>query len=151
FEVEMKHKALGAARAWRFQAGRDEADYVMLRYVPEIDWASLLKARGDVVVAVDTSASGDEAQRQLRTATAEAILRALSEEDRFAIVALDMKPTVLYLSEGLVKASDAEIARALEKLSEHASGGATDIGAMFETAFERLYGAEQSVIVYVDD
>jgi tetratricopeptide (TPR) repeat protein len=151
FEVEMKQKALAAARAWRFQAGRDEADYVMLRYVPEVDWASLPKARGEVVVAVDTSASGDEAERQLRTATAEAILRALSEEDRFAIVALDMKPTVLYPSEGLAKASDAEIARALEKLSEHASGGATDIGAMFETALERLHGAEQPAIVYVGD
>ena len=151
FEVEMKSAAQKTARAWRFQAGSDQADYVMLRYVPAVDWSQVPKARGDVVVAVDTSASGDESQRQLRTATAEAILRALAEDDRFAIVALDVKATVIYPSQGLAPASEVEIARGLEKLSEHASGGATDIGAMFETALERLHGAEQPAIVYVGD
>jgi tetratricopeptide (TPR) repeat protein len=151
FEVEMKSPAPAPARAWRFASGGDQADYVMLRYVPEVDWTSLPKVKGEVVVAVDTSASGDEAQRQLRTATAEAILRALSDDDRFALVALDVKPTVLYPAEGLARASEAEIARGLEKLSEHASGGATDLGAMFETALERLHGTEQPAIVYVGD
>jgi Mg-chelatase subunit ChlD/tetratricopeptide (TPR) repeat protein len=151
FEVEMKTRSRDAARAWRFASGGDQADYVMLRYVPEVDWSSLPKAKGEVVVVVDTSASGDEAQRQLRTATAEAILRALSEDDRFAVVALDVKPKVLYPAAGLAAASEGEIARGLEKLSEHASGGATDLGAMFETALERLHGAEQPAIVYVGD
>lgn len=139
-------------RAWRFAAGADQADYVMLRYVPDQDWSKVPPVHGDVVVVVDTSAGGDEGARQLRTATAEAILRALSDDDRFALVSLDVRPTVLYpTKEGLTPASDAEIGRALEKLSEHPASGATDLGAMFETALERLHGTEQPAIVYVGD
>src|SRR5262249_42091436 len=137
--------------AWRFEAGSDQADYVMLRYVPEIDFAKLAPARGELVLVVDTSAGGDESARALRTAAAEAILRALSDRDKFALVALDVAPQIVYPAEGLASATEAEIAKALEKLSDHSVGGATDLGSMFEPALERLHGTEQPAIVYVGD
>lgn len=151
FQLEMDAPKQAPLRAWRFGAGADQADYVMLRYAPEIDFAGLPPQRGSVVVVVDTSASGDESVRQLRTAEVEAILRALSDEDRFAILAVDIAPTVLYPATGLAPANDASIAAALERLSEHATGGATDLGSMFEPALERLHGSEQPAIVYVGD
>lgn len=152
FQLEMtsklKQKPL---RAWRFQAGADQADYVMMRYVPEVDFSQLPPQKGDLVLVVDTSAGGDDSARQLRTSAAEAILRALSDEDHFALVALDVRPTVVYPQEGLAPASDAEISKALEKLSDHSVGGATDLGAMFEPALERLHGTDQPAVVYVGD
>jgi hypothetical protein len=151
FQLEMTPPKEPPLRAWRFAAGADQADYVMLRYAPEIDFASLPAQKGAVVVVVDTSASGDEAERQLRAAEAEALLRALSDEDRFALVAVDVAPVVLYPDKGLAPASEASIAAALERLSEHGGGGATDLGSMFEPALDLLHGSEQPAIVYVGD
>lgn len=151
FQLEMAPPKQAPLRAWRFAAGSDQADYVMLRYAPEIDFASLPPQKGSVVVVVDTSASGDETARQLRASEAEAILRALSDEDRFALVAVDVAPSVLYPEKGLAPATDASIAAALERLSEHGGGGATDLGSMFEPALDRLHGSEQPAIVYVGD
>ncbi|HEU5073146.1 MAG TPA: VIT domain-containing protein, partial [Polyangiaceae bacterium] len=135
----------------RFSAGGESADYVLARYTPDVDWESVKGQRGDVVVVVDTSAAGDEASRQLKTATAEAILRAMSDTDRFALVSLDVKPTVLHPQKGLAKAADAEISRALETLAEHAAGGATDLAALFDVSLSRLHGAEQPAVIYVGD
>ena len=40
FQLELTHKKKRpAVAAWRFQAGADQADYVMLRYVPLEDSA----------------------------------------------------------------------------------------------------------------
>ncbi|MCB9576907.1 MAG: FecR domain-containing protein [Polyangiaceae bacterium] len=135
----------------RFAAGGESADYVMARYTPDIDWNKAKQQRADVVVVVDTSAAGDESARQLKTATAEAILRALSDDDRFALVALDVRPTVLHPKDGLSPASDKEIAGALEALADHSTGGATDLAALFDVALGRLHGAEQPAVVYVGD
>ncbi|MEO8799350.1 MAG: tetratricopeptide repeat protein, partial [Polyangiaceae bacterium] len=131
--------------------GADQADYVMLRYAPNKDFAKEPAADADVVVVVDTSAGGDESARQLRITAAEGALRALSDHDHFALVSLDVTPTVVYPKEGLASATEADIAKALEKLSDHAVGGATDLGAMFEPALERLHGTDQPAIVYVGD
>lgn len=135
----------------RFKGDGESADYVMVRYTPDLDWKGVKQQRGDVVVVVDTSAAGDEASRQLKTATAESVLRALSGDDRFALVALDVRPTVLYPKEGLASATDAEIAKALESLAGHPAGGATDIASMFDVSLQRLHGAEQPAVVYVGD
>jgi tetratricopeptide (TPR) repeat protein len=151
FQLEMTPPKQAPLRAWRFAAGADQADYVMIRYAPEIDFASMPPQKGAVVVVVDTSASGDETARQLRTAEAEAILRALSDDDRFALVSVDVASTVLYPEKGLAPATDASIAAALERLSEHGGGGATDLGSMFEPALDLLHGSEQPAIVYVGD
>jgi tetratricopeptide (TPR) repeat protein len=151
FQLEMTPPKQPPLRAWRFAAGSDQADYVMIRYAPEIDFASMPPQKGSVVVVVDTSASGDETARQLRTAEAEAILRALSDDDRFALVSVDVASTVLYPEKGLAPATDASIAAALERLSEHGGGGATDLGSMFEPALDLLHGSEQPAIVYVGD
>ncbi len=135
----------------RFESGGDSADYVLVRYTPDLDWKDATPQRGEVVVVVDTSAAGDEASRQLKTATAEAVLRALSDEDRFALVALDERPTVLHPAKGLAAASDQEISKALEALADHAAGGATDLASMFDVSLQRLHGAEQPAVVYVGD
>lgn len=135
----------------RFSVGEDSADYLMMRYMPDIDWGAYKPQPGEVVVVVDTSAGGDDANRSVKVAAAEAILRALSEGDRFALVSLDIKPTVLYPDSGLAQASGAEISKALEKLADHPAGGATDLSAMFDVALERLHGGEQPAIVYVGD
>ena len=152
FQLELSaKKKRPPVTAWRFQAGADQADYVMLRYVPEKDFAKEPPANADVVIVVDTSAGGDESSRQLRVAAAEGALRALSDNDHFALVTLDVAPTVVYPKDGLAPATDAEVAKALEKLSDHPIGGATDLGAMFEPALARLHGKEQAAVVYIGD
>lgn len=152
FQLEIaSRKKKPAVAAWRFQAGADQADYVMLRYAPDKDFAKEPTANADVVLVVDTSAGGDESSRQLRVAAAEGALRALSDHDHFALVTLDVAPTVVYPKEGLAPATEADIAKALEKLSDHPIGGATDLGAMFEPALARLHGKEQAAVVYVGD
>jgi Ca-activated chloride channel homolog len=138
-------------RAWRFAAGEDQADYVMVRYVPDLDFSRLSNVQGDVAVVVDTSAAGDESSRQLRKSMAEAILRALAPGDRFTLIAVDVGATVLYPEKGLAPASDEEIRRALAKLSGHTASGATDIASMFAPALSRLHGTEQPALVYVGD
>lgn len=151
FQLEITPPKQQPLRAWRFAAGADQADYVMLRYAPDVDFAALPAQKGAVVVVVDTSASGDETARQLRVAEAEAILRALSDEDQFALVSVDVSTVVLYPQKGLAPATDADIAAALARLSEHATGGATDLGSMFEPALDLLHGNDQPAIVYVGD
>ncbi|MBS2017000.1 MAG: hypothetical protein JST00_29200 [Deltaproteobacteria bacterium] len=152
FQLELTNKAKRRAMsAWRFQAGADQADYVMLRYVPEKDFSKEPPANADVVVVVDTSAGGDEGSRALRIAAAESALRALSDHDHFALVTLDVAPVVVYPKDGLAPATEGDIAKALERLSDHSMGGATDLGAMFEPALARLHGKEQAAVIYVGD
>ncbi|MCC6216828.1 MAG: VWA domain-containing protein [Polyangiaceae bacterium] len=152
FQLELESsERLPPLTVARYQAGGESADYVLFRYRPDVDWAKAKQQRADVVVVVDTSAGGDEASRQLRTQTAEAILRALSDEDRFALVSLDVKPTVLHPKDGMAPASDAEIAKALEALAGHAVGGATDLAAAFEPSLARVHGTEQPAVIYVGD
>jgi Ca-activated chloride channel family protein len=150
-EIGAKKKRPPVA-AWRFQAGPDQADYVMFRWAPWGADRPLPERTGaDVVVVVDTSAGGDESSRQLRVAAAESTLRALSDGDRFAVVALDVAPRVIYPKDDLAPATEAEIGNALGKLADHSTGGATDIGAMFEPALARLHGKDQAAVVYVGD
>ena len=60
FQLELTEKRRPApVSAWRFQAGADQADYVMLRYVPQQDLSKVPPPASDVVVVVDTSAAGD--------------------------------------------------------------------------------------------
>jgi Ca-activated chloride channel homolog len=138
-------------RAARFSTGRNEADYVMLRYSPEVDWDAVKNVPGDVVVVMDTSAGGGDTERQIRTDAVEAILRALSNTDRFAIVTTDLSPKVVFPDEGLATADDESVSRAMEKLSEISSAGATDLGEMFQVAFKLVHEAEQPAVVYVGD
>ena len=138
-------------RLSRFDSGGETADYVMIRYSPDIDWNVRGETRADVVVVVDTSAAGDPESRALKTATAEAVLRALSTKDRFALMSLDVTSEVLHPVTGLAPAEPEQIAAALERLSEHASGGATDLADFFDVALSRLHDSEQPAIVYVGD
>ncbi len=144
-------KEIPPLRAARFDSGRDEADYVMLRYSPQVKWASLKKVQGDVVVVLDTSAGGDESERQIRNDAVEAILRALFKGDRFAVVAADLHPRVVFPEQGLAEATEQNVAQAAEELAEVAFAGATDLGAMWNVALERLHDAQQPAVVYVGD
>lgn len=150
-EVTMPQRKGSPMRIARFSAGGDRADYIMARYSPDLDWQALKEMPAELAIVVDTSASGDEAARQQKSAAAEAILRSLSGKDRFALIALDQAAKVLHPKEGLAEATDKEIAAALERLAEHASGGATDLGALFDVALSRVHGAEQPAIVYIGD
>ncbi len=138
-------------RAMRYAAGSKEADYVMVRYAPAVAWNELEKVPGDVVVVLDTSAGGDDSDRQVRSDAVEAILRALSAGDRFAVVATDLRPRVVYPAKGLAAADEKNVSEAVEKLAEIASAGATDLGEMFSAALDLLHGAEQPAVVYVGD
>ena len=138
-------------RVARFSAGAERADFVMLRYVPDLEFAAAPQQPGAVVVVVDTSAGSDDSTRQLEVAAAEAILRALAESDRFALMALDVRPKVLHPATGLAAATEAEVGKARELLAAHAPGGATDLGALFDVALARLHGAEQPAVIYIGD
>lgn len=152
FQLEMTpKKKVAPLRVWRFDAGSDQADYLMVRYAPEVNFAKAPLAHGDVVVVVDTSAGGEESARALRVASAEAILRGLAAPDRFAVVSLDVTAKVVYPDKGLAPANPEEVVRALERLADHAVAGATDLGAMFEPSLERLHGSQRSAVVYVGD
>ncbi|MBN2493675.1 MAG: tetratricopeptide repeat protein [Deltaproteobacteria bacterium] len=152
FMLEARRTDAGAPmRVYRMSAGGESADYVMVRYAPDFDFDKVEGLQGEVVVVVDTSAASDESGRAVKASTAEAILRALSAGDRFALVSLDVAPVVLYPTEGLAPASEDEIGKALTRLSEHASGGATDLAALFDVSLARLHGAEQPAVIYVGD
>jgi Ca-activated chloride channel family protein len=152
FLLEAKCKNLSApVRVARLSGGAEAADFLMLRYVPDVDWAKAKQTPGAVVVVVDTSAGSDDTTRQLEGAAAEAILRALADDDRFALMALDVRPHVLYPATGLSPATEAEVSKARELLSAHTPGGATDLGALFDVALARLHGAEQPAVIYIGD
>jgi len=152
FQLEARLKEpVAPVRVSRFASGGDSADYVMARFVPDLDWTKVEVQKIEVVVVVDTSGGGDDSARQLKTATAEAVLRALSADDRFSLVALDVKPTVLYPEQGLAQANEKEITTALERLAGRLPGGATDLSAAFDVALSRVHGAEQPAVVYIGD
>ena len=138
-------------RVARFEAGDDAADYVMARYVPDVEWAAVKDPPGDVVVVVDTSAAGDESERRLKVTAAEAVLRALSKEDHFALLSLDASAKALHPRTGLARAEEAEIEGALGALADHPSGGATDLAALFDVALERLHDRPQPALIYIGD
>ncbi len=138
-------------RVMRFETGEEEADYVMIRYSPEVDWEKIKEVPGDVVVVLDTSAGGDESDRQVRADAVEAVLRALSSGDRFAVIAADLKPRIVYPAKGLAPAREEEVSAAIENLAEIVSAGATDLGAMFNTALKLVHESEQPAVVYVGD
>ncbi|MGC4064731.1 MAG: VIT domain-containing protein [Polyangiaceae bacterium] len=141
-------KALSVAR---FVAGGESADYLLARYTPDVDWSRARSSRADIVVVVDTSGGGDESSRGLKVRVAEAILRALGGDDHFALMSLDVTPKVLFPTGGLAPAKTEAISEALQKLAEHATGGATDLGASFDVALERLHGTEQPAVVLISD
>jgi len=152
FQLEARlRRDIKPVRASRFDSGGETADYVMLRYTPDVDWTVRAEQRADVVVVVDTSAAGDPESRALKTATAEAVLRALAVDDRFALVSLDVQSEVLHPATGLAPAEPEEIAAALERLSEHANGGATDLADFFDVALARLHDGAQPAVVYIGD
>lgn len=154
FELELTRiddEPIAPLRLSEYQADRDHARFVMLRWLPDIDFASLPTPRADIVVVVDTSAFGDDAEHQSRVAVAEALLRSLSSDDRFAVVAADLNAEVLYPETGLESATNESIDAALEALTSHRHGGATDLGGIFERALSRVHEGEQPAIVYIGD
>ena len=154
FEIELTRKPEAARTPLRYNLldpGGDQARFVMVRYAPDLDFSKVAMPTGEVVVVVDTSAAGDPSEQQTKLAVAEALLRSLSAGDRFAVMSADVTATVLYPPEGLADASPDAISQALEKVAQHAAGGATDLGAIFEQALTRVHGLEQPAVVYIGD
>ncbi|MGH1341656.1 MAG: VIT domain-containing protein [Nannocystales bacterium] len=154
FQLELKKRPgteRPPLRLSMLEPGGDQARYAMVRYSPELDFDEVPTPQGQVVVVVDTSAAGDPAEYQTRLAVAEAFLRSLSAGDEFAVVSADVRAEVLYPEAGLAKASPDTVSAALERLAEHGTGGATDLGAIFEEALERVHGLDQPAVVYVGD
>ena len=154
FQLELTRKPDAEHEAMRLAAldpGGDQGRFVMLRWAPDLQLDAATVPAGEVVVVVDTSAAGDPSEYLARVAVAEALLRSLSAGDRFAVMSADLTAQVLHPSEGLAEASDEAIGSALEQLARHATGGATDLGAIFDAALERVHGLEQPAIVYVGD
>lgn len=157
FELELTRKEekkgvdAAAVRLSEIDPGEDQARFVMLRYTPDLDFDAVDVPRGDVVVVVDTSAGGDASEHQTKLAVAEALLRSLSQGDRFAIMSSDVSARVLYPETELADATPEAISSALESVAEHGTGGASDLGAIFESALERVHGLEQPAIVYIGD
>jgi tetratricopeptide (TPR) repeat protein len=157
FELELTRKSdeededFAPLRLNEVDPGSDQARFIMLRYTPDLDFDKAEAPRGDVVVVVDTSAAGDASEHQTKLAVAEALLRSLSAGDRFAIMSADVSAQVLYPETELADATPDAISDALERVAQHGTGGATDLGAIFERALERVHGLEQPAIVYIGD
>jgi Ca-activated chloride channel family protein len=133
------------------EPGKDQADYVMLRWTPDVEFTATAAPKGEVVVVVDTSAGSDPGEHQAKLAVAEALLRSLSASDRFAVVGADLGAEVLYPEQGLAEATPEAISAAIERVAARGAGGATDLGAIFEQSLERVHGLEQPAIVYIGD
>lgn len=154
FQLELTRKKSAEHDAMRLAAldpGGDQGRFVMLRWAPDLELDAAAVPAGEVVVVVDTSAAGDPSEYLARVAVAEALLRSLSAGDRFAVMSADLTAQVLHPAQGLAEASDEAIGTALEQLARHSTGGATDLGAIFDAALERVHGLEQPAIVYVGD
>ncbi len=154
FQLELTHKPgqeLPPLRLSVLEPGGNQARYAMVRYTPDVDFDAVPMPKGQVVVVVDTSAAGDPAEYQTRLAVAEAFLRSLSAGDEFAVVSADVRAQVLYPENGMAPAGPDTVSAALERLAEHGTGGATDLGAIFERALERVHGLEQPAVVYIGD
>ncbi|MCA9706388.1 MAG: hypothetical protein KDK70_11110, partial [Myxococcales bacterium] len=154
FQLELSRKPdqeLPPLRLSVLEPGRDQARYVMVRYTPDVDFDAVPMPKGQVVVVVDTSAAGDPAEYQTRLAVAEAFLRSLSTGDEFAVMSADVRAQVLYPAAGMAPAEPDAVSAALQRLTEHGTGGATDLGAIFELALERVHGLEQPAVVYIGD
>ncbi|MCA9698906.1 MAG: VWA domain-containing protein, partial [Myxococcales bacterium] len=150
---EQEKKRPPALRVDRLTPGSDQADYVMLRWLPDehLDLSQAPVPKGEVVVVVDTSAGGDSSEHQAKLAVAEALLRSLSADDRFALVAADLGTEVLFPEQDLAEATPDAISSALARVAERGAGGATDLGLAFERAIDRVHGLEQPAIIYVGD
>ncbi|MBK8234959.1 MAG: hypothetical protein IPK74_05345 [Deltaproteobacteria bacterium] len=154
FQLELSRKPgveFDTMRLALLDPGGDQGRYAMLRWAPDLDLAHAAVPPGEVVVVVDTSAAGDSSEYLARVAAAEALLRSLSAGDRFAVMSADLQAEVLFPDEGMSEATDEAIDTALERLARHATGGATDLGAIFDAALERVHGLEQPAIVYIGD
>ena len=159
FELELTRKKEGGEDAQQKplrinvleQPGKDVADYVMLRWTPDVEFTAAAAPKGEIVVVVDTSAGSDPGEHQAKLAVAEALLRSLAASDRFALVGADLGAQVLYPEEGLAEATPEAISTAIERLAARGAGGATDLGATFEQSLERVHGLEQPAIVYIGD
>ncbi len=154
FQLEMAPPKQAPLRAWRFAAGADQADYVMIRYAPDDRLRDACPPqKGAVVVVVDTSAGGDEsargsAHRGGRGHPARALGRGPLRARRRST---SRRPS-LYPEEGARPGRPTRASRRRSSgSSEHGGGGATDLGSMFEPALDRLHGSEQPAIVYVGD
>ncbi|MFO7564177.1 MAG: VIT domain-containing protein [Enhygromyxa sp.] len=133
------------------EPGGDQAKYVQLRWMPDVEFAAAAVPKGEVVVVVDTSAGSDPGEHQSKLAVAEALLRSLSADDEFALLGADLGAEVLYPEQGLAAATPEAISAALDRLAKRKAGGATDLGAIFEQSIERLHGRTQPAIVYIGD
>ncbi len=154
FQLELTRKKDAEVEPMRvavLDPGGDQARFVMARWTPDLAFEGAAPPPAEVVVVVDTSAAGDAAEHQTRLAVAEALLRSLSAEDRFVVMAADLDATVLHPAEGMAPATSEGVTAALEVLARHTTGGATDLGAIFEQALDRVHGLEQPAIVYVGD
>jgi Ca-activated chloride channel homolog len=158
FELELTRKVATSEkdkpsplRLNSFQPGADQADFVLLRWTPDIEFTAGAAPKGEVVVVVDTSAGSDPSEHQAKLAVAEALLRSLAEDDQFVLVGADLGAEVLYPDEGMAAATPAAISAALERLAARGSGGATDLGAIFEQSLARVHGRTQPAIVYIGD
>jgi Ca-activated chloride channel family protein len=155
FQLELTRKAGEKREPLRLSMldpGGDQARYVMVRYSPDVAFEAVTMPRGEVVVVVDTSAAGDPSEYQTRLAVTEALLRSLSEGDRFAVMSADVRSEVVYPAEGgLADAGPQAVSEALERLAAHGTGGATDLGSIFELALEHVHGLEQPAVIYVGD
>lgn len=154
FQLELTRKAGDTQDPMRLSLldpGGDQGRFLMLRWAPDLQLGEAAVPPGEVVVVVDTSAAGDPAEYLARVAAAEALLRSLSVGDKFALMSADLDAQVLFPSTGVAEASEESIGLALERLAAHPTGGATDLGAIFDTALERVHGLEQPAIVYIGD
>jgi Ca-activated chloride channel family protein len=153
FQLEAKLSKPGdALRVARFAPGEDRADYVMARYAPDVDWLALKETPADVVVVVDTSASGDDAARQKRRRWRRRSARAVARGALRAAGAGRDGATVLYPKEGLAEAKEADISTALDAprgARERAARRTS--GRFFDSALGRVHGKEQPAVVYIGD
>ncbi|MGD9724203.1 MAG: VWA domain-containing protein, partial [Pirellulales bacterium] len=132
----------------------DGTGYFALRLVPNVDLADAplaAKAGRQVVILFDTSASQAGAVRSKALAALSALVSGLAQNDRVALVAVDLAATPL--TQGLVAPDSAELKQALAALHGRAPLGATDMPVALQAAAGMFddKSAAPKVAIYIGD
>ncbi len=106
----------------------------------------------DLVVLYDDSAATEGGELELGRGVVEAMLRALSDQDRVAVLAADLGAHPIGArSARPAKATNALRERLLEAVARRRPGGATDLAQILVDGFEALPIDRNGAVVYVGD
>lgn len=137
-------RSLAASVATLTHATRDEEGYALITVSPPSDLAANRLPR-DLTFVLDASGSMSGRKMDQAKAAGRALLRTLSDRDRFRII--DFSTDVRSFRDGYTAATDENIRAAIRYLDNVDASGSTNISGALEEALQRTddgFGRQQS-------